>query len=55
MQQAGVVIRNMEKAMSSNFVNYMEMVFSNQESKLLYCIQNIYFWSMKGIIELVIS
>ena len=42
MQQTGVVIRNMEAAMSSDFVDYMEMVFSNQESKLLYCISKIF-------------
>ena len=45
MQQAGVVIRNVEMAMSSDFVNYMEMVFSNQESKLLLeYLTGINFW-----------
>ena len=33
VQQAGVVIRNMQKSMESDFVKYMEMVFSNQESE----------------------
>ena len=35
VQQAGVVIRNMQKAMESDFVKYMELVFSNQESELI--------------------